>query len=30
LRRWDEAAKDPQMQTPTLEHFAMYMRQVAL
>jgi len=30
LRRWDEAAKDPQMQTPTLEHFAIYMRQVAL
>jgi phosphonate degradation associated HDIG domain protein len=30
LRRWDEAAKDPDLQTPSLEHFANYMRQVAL
>ena len=30
LRRWDEAAKDPHLQTPALEHFATYMRQVAL
>ena len=30
LRRWDEAAKDPHLQTPALEHFAAYMRQVAL
>lgn len=30
LRRWDEAAKDPNLKTPTLEHFATYMRQVAL
>jgi phosphonate degradation associated HDIG domain protein len=30
LRRWDEAAKDPTMQTPSLEHFAGYLRQVTL
>lgn len=25
LRRWDDAAKDPQRQTPPLSHFAQYM-----
>lgn len=30
LRRWDEAAKDPDLQTPSLQHFETYMRQVAL
>lgn len=24
LRRWDDAAKDPNLQTPSLEHFATY------
>lgn len=30
LRRWDEAAKDPTLQTPPLEHFVSYLQQVAL
>jgi phosphonate degradation associated HDIG domain protein len=30
LRRWDDTAKDPQMKTPTLAHFAQYVRQAAL
>jgi [1-hydroxy-2-(trimethylamino)ethyl]phosphonate dioxygenase len=30
LRRWDEAAKDPHLQTAPIEHYATYIRQVAL
>lgn len=30
LRRWDDAAKTPGLQTPPLEHFLDYVRQVAL
>lgn len=29
LRRWDEAAKDPNLQTASIEHYAKYMQQVA-
>lgn len=28
LRRWDDAAKDPQLQTPPLEHFVSYIDQL--
>ena len=30
LRRWDDAAKIPQLPTPPLSHFATYLHQVAL
>lgn len=30
VRGWDDTAKDPEMLTPTLEHFATYVRQAAL
>lgn len=30
LRRWDDAAKTPERPTPPLEHFARYVRQVAV
>ena len=30
LRRWDEAAKDPNAETPGLEHFAGHIRQCAV
>lgn len=29
LRRWDDRAKDPEMKTPDVEHFARYIDQVA-
>ncbi len=29
LRRWDDAAKVPDLRTPSLEHFAAYLRRVA-
>ena len=30
LRRWDDQAKDPALQTPTIEHFAKYIDQAVL
>ena len=29
VRRWDDAAKDPQAQAPPLEHFADMLRRLA-
>jgi predicted HD phosphohydrolase len=30
LRRWDDQAKDPTLQTPSIEHFARYIDQAVL